>query len=482
MKIKYLPFVLLLIFYGCKKPQEEQPTQPESAVNQTLIMGTWRSVSKVPDYPIKYFGPQNFYYEDIANPYGPSFHFSEYRWGKDDTLLIGPVRVKVIKLSHDSLVYAFDTKSKFIYRYYNLHLPFVDPSGDLSVIAGTSEVDGFEGEGGPALNASFHGPEGVALDKNGNIYVVDSFNGCIRKINAANKTISTIIGKNAGQPYAACMGDDNLPPLETGIGFYNTYNIFVDKSDNIYFTARNDLAFADVIYKLSAEDHKCHIICGKHKGYSGDGGLAINAATTFIEWMTLDDEGNIYFSDQLGAVIRKIDATTGIIRTIGGDGTKGYSGDGGDALKAEIFAGAMAVDQNGGLVFANNVDFHTGYLRKINLKTGTITTIAGTGKNKYDGNFVDAKLASFTYIQSITMNKKGDIILSENSESNHRIRKIDATTNQINTIAGNSYETFSEGGNYLTLRSFAPGIIALTLEGNIITSDRINNRVFQIKF
>jgi hypothetical protein len=363
-----------------------------------------------------------------------------------------------------------------------MHLPFLNPAGDLSVITNSSGGTGFEGDGGPALDARFYGPSGVARDKNGNIYVVDSFNACIRKISASDKTITTIIGKSAGHYPPGCRGEDNLPGLETPIGDYGTYNIFVDRNDDIYFTARNDNAFADVIYKYTVADHKCHIICGKHRGYGGDGGLAINAATTFIEWMTLDDAGNIYFSDQLCAVIRKIDAATGIITTIAGNGKTGYSGDGGDARKAELFAGAMTLDNNGNLLFANSYDLHTGYIRKLNLKTGIITTIAGTGENKYGGNNVDATKASFTYVPSIKVNKKGDIILSDYSESSHRIRKIDGATNQISTIAGNNYETFSQGGNYLTLRSFAPGIITLTPEGYILATGAINNRVFLIKY
>lgn len=86
-------------------PKPDTTPKPVEPINQSLILGTWHSVSKgVPDYAERYFGADNFYYEDAHNEYGPSFHFGTYGWAKNDTLVFGPIRVKVYKLTTDSLV------------------------------------------------------------------------------------------------------------------------------------------------------------------------------------------------------------------------------------------------------------------------------------------------------------------------------------------------------------------------------------------
>ncbi|QEC78243.1 NHL domain-containing protein [Mucilaginibacter ginsenosidivorax] len=482
LPVSALLIIILLTIIGssCKKTSSAIDKAPiDNTISHNLILGTWHSVSKVPDYPEKYFGPNNFYYEDIGNPYGPSFHLSSYYWGTNDTLIIGPVKVKVMKLTSDSLVYAFDTHSKSIYRYYNKHLPFIDSSGNLSAISG-ADYPGYGGDGGSAEKAQINGPAGLAIDKSGNIYFFDGGNACMREITAIDKTIYTI----AGQAFTAGginFGDDNLPALSTRLNSYS-YSVTIDKYNNIYFLQYDVTDFNNVLYKLSSADHKCHIICGKLKGYSGDGGAASKAATTWMGSMISDSEGNIYISDQLATRIRKISASDGTISAFAGNGTAGYDGDGGDAKNASIAVGAMALDNEGNLLLANDNDLHSGYIRKINFKTGIITTIAGTGKNAYAGDGVDARQASFTVISSIIVNKKGDIFISETSNSSNRIRKITALTNIIKTIAGNKYPTYSGGGNYLTLKSFSPTVIAFDPNENLIISDYFNNKIFKITY
>jgi hypothetical protein len=166
------------------------------------------------------------------------------------------------------------------------------------------------------------------------------------------------------------------------------------------------------------------------QGYIGDGGPA-SAANLHVYKIVMDKEGNIYASQPMEYVIRRIDKATGIITTVAGNGTQGFAGDGGLAVDAQFDKPAsIALNAQGDLFVYDNLR-----IRKIDKATGIITTIAGTGVSGYAGDGGDALQAQFAYDDgNVVVDTSGNILV--NDAGNYRIRKIDATTNVINTIAG----------------------------------------------
>ena len=152
---------------------------------------------------------------------------------------------------------------------------------------------------------------------------------------------------------------------------------------------KNMLCSAGVLFSLlvmmfPAQAQTINTIAGAGtRGYSGDGGAATNAKLNYPTSVAVDGSGNVYISDQYNNCIRKVSAS-GIITTIAGTGTAGYSGDGGPAVNAQFYQPfGVAVDGSGNVYIA---DAYNGRIRKITAATGVITTIAGTGTSGYSGD------------------------------------------------------------------------------------------------
>jgi len=458
-------------------------SKPTDSVDQSLILATWKSVTipSLPDYPERYFGLNGFYYENLENSYGVSFHFSTYYWGKDDTLVFGGIKIKVLKLTKDSLVFALDTKTANRYRYINERKALLDPNGHITTLSGAVNKGLDVGTGGPASLALIGQPYGITVDHSGNIYFMDNVYGLLREITAKDSIIHTVAGVSDLEK--GSLGEDGLPALSTHINAMED-GITVDNNNNLYFMqTQNNYDEDKLLYKLSISDHIMHIICGKTMGYSGDGGPATQAAVYRPGTVKCDAIGNVYFSDQQSTVIRKVSAD-GTISTIAGNATLGYSGDGGPAKSAMINVGTMAIDNDNNIIFSNTTS--TGvYIRKVDTKTGLINTLAGNGKTS-SGDGLDATKASFYAVSSIAVGKNGDIFIGDNTDVNlltngtHRIRKISKATNIITTVAGNDYYYFSGDGIYLAVRCMDAHAIAIDNNGDIIVSDQANQRIRKI--
>jgi sugar lactone lactonase YvrE len=212
-------------------------------------------------------------------------------------------------------------------------------------------------------------------------------------------------------------------------------------------------------------------------GFSGDGGLATNAQMNSPEGVCVDASGNVYFSDGKNNRIRKINRSTGIITTIAGSGTRGYSGDGGLAINAQLDGPAgISIDNSGNIYFSETYNH---CIRKITISTGIINTIGGTGTAGYSGDgglAINAKLNDPT---GLFMDVSGDLYISDTD--NERIRKISASTGIISTIAGNgSYGFSGDGGLAINCQLWRPNGFFKDILGNMYIADQGNNRIRKI--
>jgi len=334
----------------------------------------------------------------------------------------------------------------------------------ITTIAGTG-VAGYSGDGGAATSAKLNQPTKPAVDAAGNTYVVDNANNVIRKINSSG-IITTIVGTGV----AGYSGDGGLA---TNARINYPWGIALDASGNLYIAE----GFNNVIRKVDAFTNIITTIAGggpSESGYSGDGGPATAAKLNFCTSIAVDASGNIYFTDDGNNVIRKID-TGGIISTIAGNGTAGYSGDGGPAASAVLsFPTGLNVDITGNLYLA---DYTNHVIRKIDV-FGIINTIAGNGTVGFSGDGGLATSAQLNTPYDAIADTAGNIFITD--AFNNRIRIID-NSGVISTYAGTGVAGYNGDGGLATSAQLNKPIgICLDGNGNLVIADWNNNVVRKV--
>jgi uncharacterized protein (TIGR03437 family) len=325
----------------------------------------------------------------------------------------------------------------------------------IKTVAGTSS-GGYSGDGDAAVAAQFSSPQRVALDAAGNLYISDKGNSRIRKV-TPDGTISTVAG-NGTYGYSGDGGSATKAQLSY------PYGIAVDSVGNLY------MADNGVIRKV-APNGIISTVAGGGNANPGDGGPATNAVLYHPNDVAVDAKGNLYIADG-NYRIRKV-TTDGIISTIAGNGKQGYSGDGGLAVNAQISTPeSVAVDNLGNVYFAA---WRFGPIRKVTTD-GIISTVAGNGTEGYFGDGGPAVNAGLDWPEALAADAAGNLFIADND--NNRIRQV-SPDGTINTIAGSDTLPGygGDGGAALTARLGRPSGLAIDPAGRIYVADTYNNRV-----
>jgi hypothetical protein len=255
-------------------------------------------------------------------------------------------------------------------------------TGIITTIAGNGAPTD-SGDNGLAINAAIGGPTDVFSDMEGNVFFTDPYFNKVRKINVSTGIITAVAGNGI-------LGNSGDGGLATNAELNGASGLCVDNLGNIYIAGY----YNNNVQKVDAITGIITTIAGTGTaGYAGDGGLATAADFNWPDKIFVDSDGNIYISDYLNNRIRKVNAVTKIVTTIAGIGTPGYSGNGGLAINAEINSPAgIFVDKRGNVFCA---DYGNGAIRRIDAITGIITTVAGTGIPGFsgdEGSAIDAQL------------------------------------------------------------------------------------------
>lgn len=259
---------------------------------------------------------------------------------------------------------------------------------------------GFSGDGGTAIGASLRGPSAVAVDSKGNVYVADTLNSRIRKIEAQSGNISTVVGSGVLSVVGTCaFGGDGA--LAVNANLCAPTGVAVDSLDNLYIADAGDLRIRKVttasglISTIAGNGISTAAVCkfpSLAACYSGDGGPALRAQLFVLSGVSVDAAGNIYFVD--GWKVRRVDAKSGLISTVVGSDGFGYGGDGGPATEATLYKPTSVAVDGAGNIFVTDI-IQAAVVRRVDAITGTITTIAGTGPG---GTPIEGALASSTQL------------------------------------------------------------------------------------
>jgi sugar lactone lactonase YvrE len=300
--------------------------------------------------------------------------------------------------------------------------------GAIATVAGNG-VAGYSGDGIPATQAELNQPISLVIDGAGNLYIADSVNARIREVST-----SGVIATVAGNGQAGSSGDGGPA---TNAEFYSPRGVALDSSGNLYI--------AD---------------------FSANRVRAVNRQSSAI-------------------TIAGITIQPGTIATVAGNGTAGYSGDGGLAVQAEINGPSnLAIDSASNLYIA---DYYNNFIRKVSLATGTITTAAGSGTPPYNNYFWGdggpATKAQLWLPGGVTVDAAGDFYVVDTN--NNRIRIVSAATGIINTLAGsgpvpNDYGYAGDGGPATSALLNFPMGTAIDSKGNFYIADRFNNRIREV--
>jgi DNA-binding beta-propeller fold protein YncE len=289
------------------------------------------------------------------------------------------------------------------------HVRKIGPDGLVTTIAGTGRK-GDGGDDGPAAKAELNGPHSLAVTKSGDVYVTDTWNNRVRKIDARSGRITTVAG--------------------TG-----------------------------------------------RKGFSGDGGPATQAEFGGIYCLALDEAGQtLDLADLDNRRVRRIDLATGTVSTVAGNGKKGVPNDGDDARSSPLVdPRAVALDGRGHLYILER----SGHALRVVDRAGKIRTVAGTGQQGDSGDGGDARQARMNGPKHLCVDPRGNVLIADTE--NHRIRLYNPEDGTIRAVAGTGHKgTKGLGGAPEDAELAQPHGVTIAPGGILYISDSSNNRIVKI--
>jgi sugar lactone lactonase YvrE len=348
----------------------------------------------------------------------------------------------------------------YLATFGDSHIFKVEPSGTIKTIAGTG-TKGYSGDDGPATKAQLWNPQGLALDGRGNLYIADTYNHRIRKIDSAG-TITTIAG-NGTQDSTGDGGPASLAEFRSPVG------VALDRSGNLYVAEGEGRR----VRKIDQNGRISTVAGTSVAGFSGDGGPATLAQLGYPRALAVDDAGNLYIADAGNRRIRKVN-TAGTITSIAGNGTQGFAGDGGPAAAAELGdLQGVAVDRAGSLYIA---DAGNDRIRKVD-PSGRISTIAGSGIRGFSGDGGPAATAELASPNVVAVDRDGNIYIGD--WGSHRVRKVDQN-GTITTFAGTGPNYPDDGGPATQALLHYPSFAYVDKAGRLYIADFGDHRVRRV--
>jgi uncharacterized protein (TIGR03437 family) len=386
----------------------------------------------------------------------------------------------------------------------------ISPLGVLTIVAGNG-TRGFSGDGGPAASGIMNGPTGLTVDPGGNLYIADSGNGRVRRV-SPNGIIATVVGTGLSKSSSQTNYGDGGPATQAYLS--EPSGLATDAHGNLYIADSSNFEVrvvdsGGIIHTLAGVPSLFPTLSGNSGPAIGDGGPAINAPLVFPQGVAVDlNTGNVFIADSWNQRIRMV-TPAGIISTVAGTGTAGFSGDGGPATAAQLsFPSGLSVDSVGVVYIATegamrkftpggnmapvgngeagadvvpdkagNLFFAQGdFVREISAG-GAVVTVAGSGSSSFYGDGGPAISAQLYAPEGVAVDGGGNLYIADGT--NH-VRKV-APNGIIVTVAGVGQAGFAgDGGPAISAQLSSPQGLASDAAGNLYVADGGNNRVRKI--
>ena len=331
--------------------------------------------------------------------------------------------------------------------------------GAITTVAGTGEP-GCSGDGGPAAQATLNEPKSVTVAGTF-LYIADAENHRIRKVDLATGVITTVAGLGTADAVATPVAPPQPAPAE-------------DELDPLADPVKTK---DDKVVQLADQSGTVRFLVGTtEKGrFRGDGGPAAKATLNFPSAVAVDGKGTLYIADTFNHRVRIVEAATGLIRTLAGTGAARFTGDGWPPDKYALNEpAALALDESRGRLYI--ADLGNFRVRMLELKTGILSTYAGSGVQEYDGDGQPAKQAGMTGPSGLALDAEGHLFIADTFSG--RIRKVDVGTGLISTVAGDGTEYRYQGvPNEFSTGLARPASIALAADGTLYITDSDNHLI-----
>ena len=331
----------------------------------------------------------------------------------------------------------------------------------ITTIGGNGIASG-SGDGGPATQATLNTPASIAIDTSGNVYVADAFNHRVRKI-APDGVITAFAG--TGQ-----AGADGDGAQARDAQLRSPLGVAVDEAGNLYIAD----TYNHRIRKVSTDGTISTIAGTGESGFGGDGGAGTGAMLSYPTGIAVAGDGTLYIADTRNHRVRRL-AADGTISTVAGTGAAGFTGDGGPAALARLNSPRdVAVSPEGALYI---VDRENRRIRMVD-GDGVITTVAGTGSSGFSGDRGAATQANLRAPYGVAVDPNGNIYIADTF--NHRVRKV-APDGSIATVAGSDQFGYSGdgwGAGFAALHY--PLSVAVDIAGNLYIADTFNHRIRKV--
>jgi sugar lactone lactonase YvrE len=369
-----------------------------------------------------------------------------------------------IALDAASNVYIADTGNLRIRRV-------AAATGLITTVAGTGAA-GFAGDGGDPTAARFSSLTGLAADSNGNLYVADTDNHCVRYVDFGTNTITTVAGQGGFPGFSGDYSFANFARLSSPT------HVAIDPQNGYYYIA--DEGNRRIRYVNPANNIIFTYAGNGSPASAGDGGPARRGVFASIDSVAADLAGStIYVAEGLGNLIRSISMSSNLISTAVGTGSPGFAGDGGAASTAQISSPTtVTLDSKRNLFFT---DTNNQRVRRVDAATGIITTVAGNGVQGYDGDGFPAVSAALNTPRALAVDSARSTLYIGDS-GNYRIRSVDLTNGRITTVAGTGAPGFVTAGA-VAVDSPIDTVTALTVDaaGTLHFADKATNGLWSIR-